>query len=577
VKQTLIAAAIASTISIPVHSSESAGLALEEIVVTAQRRDQSVNDIGVSVTAFASDDVRELGFEAPKDLAANTPGLSTVNATSGGTPIFAIRGVGLDDFNSNNSSGVGVYVDEVIAAYPVFLNGQLFDIERVEVLKGPQGTLYGKNTTGGAINFVSIKPSDDFEAYVTAGLSRWNSYELEGAVNVSVSDSVNSRVAVKAEYGDGWQNDINTDEEFGSTDQFAVRSLTSVELGDDADLLLALRYSKDEGTPISPQNTSADEVWFTPQGTLGSSDDPSKVNVGALDVSRDEEGRGASATLSIDFDAFSLTSITAVDQYSRDVTDNYDGQSLSTADSVYDEEFDVFSQEVRFTSTAEDGFSWIAGLVYSDEKVSANNTVDLTDLIAFGVTFPPPFGFGIPVVVDSATTSVNFQQDTRSFGAYLHTETELNESWMLTAGLRFSYDRREFKGHSVDNEGWFRSYEHLNLDLAADLTDDGLANGSVPIGYTPPVSGEVGGIVDDSQTERNWSGKLGLDYTLNEDWLFYGSIASSYKGGIFYGAPAGSQEVVAYVDPETVLAYELGRHAGRCHAVERRCLSVSIQ
>ena len=201
-KLTLLASAVSCAISLSVHAENTTiekqadNTAIEKIVVTSQKRVQAINDVGVTITAFGADDIKELGFETPTDLASNTPGLSTTNATSGGTPIFAIRGIGLDDFNSNNSSGVGVYIDDVFAAYPVFLNGQLFDVQRVEVLKGPQGTLYGKNTTGGAINFVSIKPHEDFEGYVTTSLSRWNTVKVEGAVNGNLTDGINSRLAL---------------------------------------------------------------------------------------------------------------------------------------------------------------------------------------------------------------------------------------------------------------------------------------------------------------------------------------------------------------------------------------------
>ncbi len=559
-KPTLLAAAIASAVSVNVHADDSLSFAIEEVVVTAQKRAQSVNDIGVTVTAFGGDDIKELGFETANDLAANTPGLSSTNATSGGTPIFAIRGIGLDDFNSNNSSGVGVYIDEVFAAYPVFLNGQLFDVERVEVLKGPQGTLYGKNTTGGAINFVSVKPNDEFEGYLSAGLSRWNTYKVEGAINGNVAEGVNSRLAVSSTQGDGWQEDIHTDKEYGEPDVLAMRSLTSFELSDTSELLLNLHYSKDEGTPLSPQNTNADQLYGLPQGTIGSSDDASEVNVGSLDVMRDEEGFGASATLTVDFEDFTLTSITAFDEYKREVVDNFDGQSLSTDDFAFDEEFEVFSQELRLTSSSDGRFHWVAGLGFSKEEVKANTTADLTDLINGAINLPPAMGgFGLGVPVNSATASSIYTQDTTSAGAYLHTETDLTDQWMLTAGIRFSYDKREFDGRTVDHEGWFLTLQDLVLDLTADYADDGLANGSVPITpIVPPVANTTTASLDESETETNWSGKIGLDYTLNDDWLFYGSVATSYKAGIFYGSPAGAQEALAYIEPEEVLAYELG-------------------
>lgn len=558
INQTLIAMAVATTASFSVYADKSSKNTIEEVIVTAQKRAQSVNDIGVTITTFGAGEIKELGFESAKDIAQNTPGLSSVNSTSGGTPIFAIRGVGLDDFNSNNTSGVGVYLDEVLAAYPVFLNGKLFDVERVEVLKGPQGTLYGKNTTGGAINFVSVKPSDEFEGYVTAGFSRWNTRKLEGAVNLKMSDSVNSRLAFTSTQGDGWQEDINTGKAFGEPDVLAIRSLTAIELSDGAELLLNLHYTKDDGTPLSPQNSSADLIFGTPQGTVGTTDDPTEVNVGALGVSRDEEGIGASAILTVDFDAFTLTSISAFDKYSRHVVDNFDGQPLSTDDIVFKDKFDVFSQELRLTSNNNGAFHWVAGVGYSYEEVNANTTVIVTDLIAPGITALPPFGFGIPISVDAVSATANYQQDTTSFGAYLHTETDFSEDWKLTAGLRFSYDKRDIDTKTIDNEGWLATFQDLNADLAADFFDDGLPNGSSPITFTPPVGGQITGTLKDDQSDRNWSGKIGLDYTINEDWLLYSSIANSYKAGIYYGAPAGSQEAASFVEPEEVLAYELG-------------------
>ena len=122
--------------------------ALDEITVTAQRREQSLQDIGVAVTAFSTDDITDMGFTQARDLAGQTPSLSIANAQSESVPIFAIRGVGLDDYNINNSSSVAIYVDDVFASSPAFLNFQLMDIKAVEVIRGPQGTLFGKNATG---------------------------------------------------------------------------------------------------------------------------------------------------------------------------------------------------------------------------------------------------------------------------------------------------------------------------------------------------------------------------------------------------------------------------------------------
>jgi len=533
-KYTVLAAAIASSFSFAVQAEggKTDSFTIEKIMVTAQKKAQLVDDTGVSITAFGGNDIKELGFDKPQDIAYQTPGLSATNATSSGTPVFAIRGIGLDDFSSNNTSGVGVYIDEVLAAYPVFLNGQLFDVQRVEVLRGPQGTLYGKNTTGGAINYVSVKPRDEFEGYFSAGVSSWNTYEIEAALSGALTDKINSRLALSSSQGDGWQKDIDTGREFGDTDNLALRSLTTFELGDDAELLLNLHYSMDEGTAISPQNLTIDTAFSLPAGTLGVvSGDPSDVRVGDLDLEKDEEGYGASINLTIYFDAFTLTSITAADIYEREAIDNYDGVAINTDDFFYSDEFEVYSQELRIASEV-DSFSWIVGLAYSYDKVDAQATVD-TGFLTNGIltSVIPDF----PGIENHRVQSVYSQKST-SFGAFLHTETYFTDELTLTVGLRYSQDTREFIGQSTDLDGM------------------------VPLftGAPEPIPGYVIAELDDKENEQNLSGKIGLDYALDDDWLLYASIATSYKAGVFYAAPAADPQALAYIDPEEVLAYELG-------------------
>lgn len=217
-----------------------------EIVVTAQKRAESVNDIGISAVAVTGERLDNLGVDGPVDLGAYTPGLVTVNSTSGGTPIFAIRGIGLDDFSPNNSSGVGIYTNEVFASNPAFLNGLLIDIDRVEVLKGPQGTLYGFNTTGGAINFITNKPTDTLEGNVHASYGRFNTVELEGAVGGPLGEGVRARIAAKYAYADGWQRDVDTARRYGGTNQLGLRGMLEFGFATDGALLVDAHYSSDK-------------------------------------------------------------------------------------------------------------------------------------------------------------------------------------------------------------------------------------------------------------------------------------------------------------------------------------------
>ncbi len=170
---------------------------LEEVVVTAQKRAQSANDVPIAISAFTGDRLKDLGVLTPADLARITPGLTYNPSTQSNAPIYAIRGVGFTDESVQASSTVGVYLDEIAFPYPVMTRGTMFDLERVEVLKGPQGTLYGLNTTGGAINHFANRPTDNLEAGITATYGRFEQYDIEGFISGPLSDNLRARLALK--------------------------------------------------------------------------------------------------------------------------------------------------------------------------------------------------------------------------------------------------------------------------------------------------------------------------------------------------------------------------------------------
>ena len=501
---------------------------LEEIVVTAQKRSQTVNSIGVSANAFSGEQLDSLGVDSAVDLGAFTPGLIAVNVTSGGTPVFAIRGIGLDDFSPNNTSGVGVYTDEVLASNPAFLGGQLFDVERVEVLKGPQGTLYGKNTTGGAINFISKKPTDEFEGYVETSYSRFTTLEVTGVVSGALSDTVRGRISTNFIDSDGWQRDVNTGEEFGSDERFAIRALLDFDLGDDAGALLKIYHSQDDSKPVSPDVEGLGDFFGDPSfDALNSPTGARDVTVGDLNVGRDEKGSGASLTLNYGFENFDFISISAIDTYDRRVVDNYGGSSAAILDLYQDNQMDQWSQEFRFVSNGDEAFTWVAGLNISGEEVDVVDTFDDSYLVTDSTNVS--FLFDPADVLEQGLDLLtgDYVQKTDSVGLYVHTETYLNDALKLVVGGRYSYDDRSFNG------------------VATNSAADGSFN-------------DVITSLNDSQNEDAITGKIGLDWQANDDWLVYGSVATSYKSGTYYGAAVLDDVGWAYVDPEDVTALEVG-------------------
>lgn len=499
--------------------------ALEEVTVTAQKRAQSMNDIGVAVSAFTGDQAERLGMSTAKDIAMQTPGLNTANAVSGGAPVFAIRGVGLEDFNLNNSSGVGVYLDDVYASSPAFLNGQMFDVERIEVLKGPQGTLYGRNTTGGAITVVSRKPTEDFEASISTSYDSLSRVETTGVVSGAVADNVQGRIAVNViDQNKGIQKDIHTGQDLQKDEKQSFRALLAWQPTDNSDILFNIHGSNDDSISESPLNTGIPET------------DRRHVSISRL-PQRDEKGAGGSIIANIDFDAFTLTSVTAYDKYDRSVFDNVDGDVLELNDNTPDAQVNQTSQEFRLTSNSDGNLSWIAGLTASQEEYSGATAVLLRNTVDLFV--------GAPLGTASGAIDTASEQRTQSLGAYLHTETQLSDEFKLTAGVRYSDDKIDYEGSVTDN---------TDID-PHNILDAGLS-GIGAFAFAP--TGTVLDSVSESNRSDNVSGRLALDYTPTDNLLLYTSVASGYKGGRHYGFAVTQPGALGYVDDEELISYELG-------------------
>jgi iron complex outermembrane receptor protein len=508
--------------------------ALEEVVVTAQKHIQDVQEIGVAITAMSGEDMQALRIQQPLNLSTISPSLSTMNATTDSTPLFLIRGIGLDDFNTNNSSGVGTYLDEVFASFPGFLTETMYDVDRVEILEGPQGTLYGKNTAGGAINVISKRPTDDFEGYVDVDYSRWETTDVTAAVSGPLTDSVKARLAATATIqGEGYQTDIDTGEKFGKLNRGGARALFDIRLSDASSLLLNFHYVYDHSLPSSPSTPNVESLVppepFPIAGLLDSPPGGTLVRVGGLPLYKDENGEGAVATLNVRLDGLTLTSISAFDDFFSRSLDNYDG--YPAADNNWTKNFQQqqFSEELRLSSATGGFVDWIVGAEYAQNWYHCRDSLDWT------------FVYGLADYITQggkAITATNFIQTQQSEGLYAHAETHLSTHWTLVTGLRYSRDEVAFNGKTIDPTGL--------LTYAAN-------NFTGPI-----VPNTVLAAMDESRWNQNVSYRLEPDYHLTDKVLLYASVATAYKAGIFYGQPAQVQVDWGYVDPEHVRTTELG-------------------
>ena len=216
--------ALASAVSAALAATEATAAVLEEVVVTAQKREQDLQSVPVSVTAFTGEQVRDLGIQDQIGIIAQSPGV-TLN-DFGASPIIRIRGIGPETFSESVESSAAVYRDEVYRPTLAANGAQLFDIDRVEVLRGPQGTLYGRNTNAGLIHYYSAKPTDELDGYAEIQAGSFGQLIVEGAVSGGFSDSVRGRLSLKSNTDDGYQENLGSGggDEFGATDVQAGRA-----------------------------------------------------------------------------------------------------------------------------------------------------------------------------------------------------------------------------------------------------------------------------------------------------------------------------------------------------------------
>ncbi len=528
-----------------VAASEESDTALQEIVVTAQRRSQSEQDIGVAVTAVSGPEMQALRIQQPLMLSTLSPSLSTMNSTTDSTPLFLIRGVGLDDFNTNNSSGVGTYLDDVFASFPGFLTETLFDVDRIEILKGPQGTLYGKNTAGGAINIISKRPTDDFEGYVDVDYSRWETTDVTAAVSGPLTEAIKARVAGTATVqGEGYQTDIDTGEKYGKLNRGGMRALFDIRLSDTVGLLLNFHYNYDHSVPSSPSTPNVEALIppepFPTAGLLDSPPGGQMVRVGGLRLYKDENGDGVVGTVDWHFAGLTLTSISAFDEFFSRSLDNYDGYPAADNNWTKDFQQQQYSEELRLTSGTGGFIDWIVGAEYSKNWYHCRDSLDWT------------FVYGLATYITQgglAITATNFIQTQESGGLYAHVETHLTDRLTLVTGLRYSHDEASFDGKTIDPTGL--------LTYAAN-------------NFTGPIiPNTVLAALDESRSSQDVSYRLEPDFHITDKIMVYASLATAYKAGIFYGQPAQVQVDWSYVQPEHVRTTEIG--------IKSRFLADSLQ
>lgn len=527
----LLSLAVASAFT-PAIASAQQGRLLEEVIVTAKKKAEDQQDVPISISAFTGDALDALGLNQSNELGQFIPGLEIGTSSGEGAQLIVfLRGAGLNDFNTNNAGPVGIYADEVYISSPILTAFQFFDTERLEVLKGPQGTLYGRNTTGGAIKFISRKPTEEFEANLRASYGNFNRSEIEAAVSGPVTEKVRARAAVSKVDSDGWLDNLVTGDEENGVDTLSWRGIVDADLSDSVFMRLNVH-----GSQVDQPSFKFQHVGTLPGGVdalgYGGTDDLYEGEYN-LDGGVDVDSTGAYLQFDIDRDGFTITSVTAYDEVESLVEEETDSSPLDLLFTEYGVDSETFSQELRIAG-ANEKVDWLGGVFYLKEDMTQTQTIDLFNTLrAFtgGISDPTGSLLGAPILRADVTND----QTIETYAVFGQADIALNDRWTATLGLRYTDENRTFeaRGDLVDElifgPDGFTVYDFRDLEL------------------------------DDSAV--SW--RVGLDYRTESDVLLYTSVSRGFKSGGFNGGflsldPAESFRQVQPYDPEFLTAYEVG-------------------
>lgn len=517
--------------------------ASDDIVVTATKRAESVNDVPMSITAASGDDLAAAGIKSADDLGKIVPGF-TFTQSAYSTPVYSLRGVGFYNYDIASTPTVTVYQDEAPLPFSAMSRGASFDLERVEVLKGPQGLLFGSNSTGGAVNYIAARPTADFKGGIDVGYGRFNALEFGGFVSGPLGDKVGIRLAARHESSDEWQRSTTRTDTLGKRNFTQMRLLFDIAASERLSVKLGVSafWDKSDGqaaqligvAPLVPPAVDPALVTLPLAGGSARLADWTA----ALRPKRDDKQAQATARFDYEIgDAVTLTSLSSYAKYKQNDRVDPDATRLQMVDTIDRGSINAFFQEVRLSGEFGNGSRWIIGGNYENNKVLETQTLTSTSGSGFRA-FNLFFGAPIPDAID-----ISSSQKFRNLAAFANVDFAFSDQLTAHAGVRYTDSRINFEGCTGNS---------ANGALALILGIPGNPQ-CTQFNATGP-----GAPTFNTLKEDNLSWRVGLDFTPNSDTLVYANVSRGFKIGAFPLIPAALAFQYDPATQEKLTAYEAG-------------------
>lgn len=520
-----------------------AQLVSDEVIVTAQKREQSAQDVPITLSVLSGEQLVDRGVEEIADLSKAVPSFTYAESRVG-TPIYTLRGVGFNDIALGGRPTVSVYVDEVPIPFAIQTRGGFVDLERVEVLKGPQGTLFGQNATGGAINLIAAKPTDEFEGKATLGYGRFNEFLLGGVVSTPLSENSGVRLSFEHRNGSDWQEDYLTNNTVGAQSLTTLRGVFDVDFSESVSMSINLNGYIDKSESQAPQLSGIfpgipPVAGFIPGLNVALPEEDNRIAAFTPDdYARDNQFIQGSVRFDIDLNEhFTLTSLSSLSDYDQDQTVDVDGQAIIGLQQRTLGDISSVFQELRVAGTLGESAFLTVGANYSKDETREFNIDDISQST-------------LGVATGLLTFDLQNDQDIETYALFGTVDYELSEGVTLQGGIRYTRSINDFEGCSLDSGDGTASGFYVNV---LGLPAPGAGNC-----FTFDATTFSSGLVQTELDEDNVSWRVGLDWDPTEDVKVYANVSRGYKAG---GFPTLAATFAPQYDPtvqEQLTSYEMG-------------------
>lgn len=539
-------------------------MALEEVMVYAQKRVESLQDVPISVTAIPGESIQEGEIMSIQDVAAITPNF-TVTQFNIGEPQYFIRGIGSTNDSAGSDPAVGTFIDDVYIGRTGGASMDLYDLERIEVLRGPQGTLFGKNVVGGAVSIYTLKPSQDFSAKLGATVGNYGQHIYRGLVTGGLTDTIAGKFSFSQSERDGYVENVLDGLDYGGADNLSMRGQLLFQPSDSVEVLFGADYSTDDQigncrnvNNLDLHNPLGLAVFYPPVIAATTGGDIRKC-ASSVPAYQKRDVWGSLLRIDWSMEVATLTSLTAYREADYKWSEDLAGMPLGTTPfNLVDqaqEASDQISQEFRLTSDSGGTLDWLVGLFYMKENVDRHENF-------IG-------SFGAPIAAQGFVLlngDVTFSQDnsTQSYAAFGQVNWHITDSLTWSVGGRWAKDKKDIDQSLTSEEnpafdiGLLTLLNHPNPRVVLGIPANGPSDliGYITTGNPALLKTPYAVTADNSWSQFVPSSSL--NWQVADNHLVYFTYSEGYKSGAFQSTTTSPNAATTPLEPELATNYEIG-------------------